>query len=96
MLTGGKNIWLLLGKSDIMGVRENEKEAQKMEREQQLRRGRTSQTNEAIKKCETSAVRGARQGKVVHKHNGGRRAEEEDEEEEGNLSPSKEQVMSRA
>lgn len=72
MLKGGKNIWLSLGESDIMGVRENE------EKEKQRRRGRTSQTREAIKKCETSAVRSARQGTVVRKHNGGRGAEEEE------------------
>lgn len=76
------------------------KKRKKVENEQQtawrLRWGRTSQTNEAIKKCETSAVRSARQGKVVHKHNGGRRVEEEDEEERGNLSPGRQRVMSRA
>lgn len=46
-----------------------------------LRWGRTNQTNEAIKKCETSAVRSARQCNMVHKRNGCRVEEEEEEEE---------------
>lgn len=33
----------------------------------------SSQTNEAIKKCETSALHSARQRSTVHKHNGGHR-----------------------
>lgn len=36
---------------------------------------RSSQTNEAIKKCETSAVQSARQRSTVHKHNSGQRVE---------------------
>lgn len=36
---------------------------------------RSSQTNEAIKKCETSAVQSARQRSTVHKHNGGQKVE---------------------
>lgn len=60
-----------------------------------LHLGRPSQTNEAIKKCETSAVQSARQCNVVHKHNVGRRVVEE-EEEWGNLSQSRQRMMSRA
>lgn len=36
---------------------------------------RSSQTNEAIKKCETSAVQSARRHSTVHKHNSGHRVE---------------------
>lgn len=78
------NIWLLLGKSDIKRVREDEKEDPKNEKKKKttwrLHLGRPSQTNEAIKKCETSAVQSARQCNVVHKHNVGRRVVEEEEE----------------
>lgn len=37
--------------------------------------GRTSQTNEAIKMCETSAVQSARRCSTAHKHNCGQSAE---------------------
>lgn len=36
---------------------------------------RSSQTNETIKKCETSAVQSARQRSTVHKHDSGHRVE---------------------
>lgn len=38
---------------------------------------RSSQTNEAIKKCETSAVQLARRHSTVHKHNSGHGVEGE-------------------
>lgn len=36
----------------------------------------SSQTNEAIKKCETSAVQSARLNSIVHRHNSGYRVAE--------------------
>lgn len=77
----------MLRKSDKRG-KDNEKVRKKkmkkkMERKKKEKNtwtpffSRSSQTSEAIKKCETSAVQSARQHCTVHKHNSGHRMEGE-------------------
>lgn len=76
--------------------KQDKKNGEKKQNWWRPRWGRTNQTNEAVKKCETSAVPSARQCNMVQKRNGCRVEEEEEEEEGGNLSLSRQRVMSRA
>lgn len=81
MLKGGK--YLAVARKERVtcgkeGDSEKERKKGKRQKKREKRENtwtpfftRSSQTNEAIKKCETSAVQSARRHSTVHKHNGG-------------------------